>query len=125
MPQTRRKRRSKHRGNAVGRIERKGRTSKPAATSNKKAAGTSKSGNKSSNQRALKPPTWQSSMIRAAVACVIFFVVITLFLKKPLAGALPLTGIMFALYIPLTFYTDQWTYKRRIAQKAKSQVVNK
>jgi hypothetical protein len=107
MAQTKRKRRSnKHRGNAAGIVEARGRTSRAeTANSNDKGA------------RFDKPPTWKGAAQRAAVAAAIFGVMtIVLFTKKPLPGIL-LTLAVFFLYVPLGYYTDDFLYQRRLKKK--------
>ena len=58
MAQTKRKRRTKHRGNAAGAIEARGRTGRaPTPEERKKATGRQQGG----RQRVMKPPSWQGA----------------------------------------------------------------
>jgi hypothetical protein len=117
MAQTKRKRRStKHRGNAAGQVEARGRTSRAESSGN-----ASKNGKP--GERFDKAPEWRSAMNRAAIAAGLFGVM-TLFLlkQKPLAAA-ALTVAVFCLYVPLGYYTDDYIYKRR--QRKKQQAKEK
>ena len=65
MAQTKRKRRSKHRGNAAGKVEARGRTSRPA---NLSPAEKKKADRQSARDaRMNKPPTWNSALFKAGL----------------------------------------------------------
>lgn len=111
MAQTKRKRRSKHRGNAAGSVEVRGRTGRqvePAKGGKGKALRT---------DRLDRPPTWRSAANRSAIATVLFVVVITL-LQHNLPSALVIGLLMFPAYTALGFYTDKRIYDKRQAKKA-------
>jgi hypothetical protein len=110
---TRRKRRTKHRGNAAGVVETRGRTGRKPTTSERKPGGRA-----ARMDRFSKPPSWRSSFNRALIAAAVFVVAAILILKqKPIAGAA--FGVFLVLfYTPLTFYTDNFFYKRRQAKLA-------
>jgi hypothetical protein len=116
MAQTKRKRRTKHRGNAAGMVEARGRTGRrpTAAESKKPAAG---------ERRQLKPPTWKSAAIKSGVMAILLFVLTqTGFLVKnaTVASGLAVAVIAMLLYTPLAFWTDKWAYtrqQRRIAAR--------
>ena len=117
MAQTKRKRRTKHRGNAAGMIEVRGRTSKAAGAAGKGTGRTSGPGGKAvRTDRWDTPPTWRGALNRAAVATVIFVVLILFVFKQPAGAALGLGAFMLALYVPLGFYTDQMLHRRRKRQ---------
>ncbi len=109
MAQTKRKRRSKHRGNAAGSVEVRGRTGRQVAPS--------KGGKAMRLDRLDRPPTWRSAANRSAIATVLFVVVITL-LQHNLASALVIGLLMFPAYTGLGFYTDKRIYEKRQAKKA-------
>ena len=117
MAQTKR-RRTKHRGNAAGMIEARGRTGRKPTESETKAA---KSASAKPN-RFDRPPSWRSSINRALIA-VVFFVVLLLVIPgfdvTP-AQMIPLVAFMLLIYIPMGYYTDQWMYRRRQRQKAQA-----
>jgi Flp pilus assembly protein TadB len=114
MAQTKRKRTTKHRGNAAGMIEARGRTGRKPTESERKAAASSGKGGAKPN-RFDKPPTWRGSLNRALVAVVAFAVLLLVvpgFHVKPVA-IIPLVAVMLAIYIPMGYYTDQYMYRRR------------
>ena len=113
MASTRRKRRTKHRGNAAGMVETRGRTGrKPTATERKAQARTQRL------NRFAKPPSWRGSFNRAAIAAAIFVAVAIVALGLKPAPAI-LFGLFMALfYTPLTYYTDTVIYRRRQAKLA-------
>jgi drug/metabolite transporter (DMT)-like permease len=115
MAQTKR-RRSKHRGNAAGMVEVRGRTGrKPTADERKK---DQKGARRTRANRLDQPPTWRGAIQRAFLAVVFFAFLVILFFKQPIANAVALSAFMLLLYIPLGFYTDQFLYRRRQRQKA-------
>ncbi len=114
MASKRRKRRTKHRGNAAGMVETRGRTGRKPTTSERKPGG----GRAARMDRLSRPPSWRSSFNRALIAAAVFVAASILILKqKPIAGvAFGLFLVLF--YTPLTFYTDSFLYKRRQAKLA-------
>ena len=120
---TKNRRSTKHRGNAAGMIEARGRTGrKPSASEKGSAAskgtrrGSSSSGRKN---RFDAPPTWKGAGIRAVVAAAIVYVVSTLLLKHTSAATnVVLVPIVLAFYTPMIYYTDLYMYRR--AQRKKS-----
>jgi hypothetical protein len=118
VAQTRRKRKRRHAGTQAGTVERRGRTSKPAE---KTKAETRAEARERRLQRLDQPPTWRSAATRAAVAAVIFGLVIVLaFGRSPIEGA-SLAGLMFLIYIPMSYMTDRFLFARRQRQKAAAQ----
>jgi hypothetical protein len=117
MAQTKRKRRNKHRGNAVGIVEARGRTSKPqpgAARSNGSRTSTTR------GARPLKPPSWQSAATKAAVGAVILFIFFRFVGKgSTTGGAVGLAVVAMVLYTPIMYLTDKWVYKRKTGQAAR------
>ncbi|HWH93187.1 MAG TPA: hypothetical protein VNT03_04950 [Baekduia sp.] len=111
MAQTKRKRRSKHRGNAAGVVESRGRTGRPG-----EPAKGGKGRGALRTDRFDRPPTWRSAANRSAIATVLFVVVIA-FINSP-AVAFAFGIPMFFLYTGVGFYTDKWVYERRQAKKA-------
>jgi hypothetical protein len=122
MAQTKRKRRNKHRGNAAGVIEARGRTSRgnvklTPAEERKQAR----------QQRMLKPPTWNSAATKAGIMSVLLFVLTQVgLLGKDLTIA---TSIFFAaaamlIDTPLAYATDVWVYKRNL-NKTKQQATKR
>jgi hypothetical protein len=117
VAQTRRKRRTKHRGNAAGVVEARGRTGRKPTAAEKggKAAEMARAKEKRAN-RYDRPPTWRSAMLRALIAACALLV---LALVLGLGPGQSIAYFFFALvaYTPISYYTDAWMYKRR--QRAK------
>jgi hypothetical protein len=117
MAQTKRKRRSsKHRGNAAGVVETRGRTGRPLTEHERKEPGKDKRVN-----RLDAPPTWKSSVNRALIAAALFGVMLVLLFKQEVKVALPMTALVLAVYIPLGYVTDLMIYRWREAKKQKAQ----
>jgi hypothetical protein len=108
---TKRKRSTKHRGNAAGVVETRGRTGR------KPAAGESKASTRPARaDRFSKPPTWRGSLNRALIAVVVFVAVIILAFHQNPAAAVALGGFMLLLYVPMGYYMDSYFYRRRQAK---------
>lgn len=117
MAQTRRK--TKHRGNAAGVIESRGRTGrKPTAAE------------KSGDSRALarererkvdrrdRKPTWSGAFWRSLVAAMALVLVLGVLMHASPAASVAAFFIALAAYTPFSFYTDSWLYTRRMRKKA-------
>ncbi|MEA2267818.1 MAG: hypothetical protein QOF29_1528 [bacterium] len=111
MAQTKRKRRTKHRGNAAGKVETRGRTGRPPSPAERKAAAR-----QARVDRYSKPPTWRSAATRALIATLLFVAVVVFFFDQTVTSAIALGGFMLLLYIPLGYYTDHFFYTRRQAK---------
>lgn len=117
MAQTKRKRKSKHRGNAAGMIESRGRTGRPLTEADKRDDAKANA-RKAKLDRLNAPPTWRGSANRAVVATCIFLVALLLLFHESVAKALSLAGFVFLLYIPLGYYTDLYIYRWRQKKQA-------
>jgi hypothetical protein len=113
MAQTKRKRRTKHRGNAAGVVEARGRTSR-------RPEPAKKSGREQRLERLDRPPSWRSAANRAGVASLLFIVAVVLLFDQPIGGAVAIGAFMLLLYIPLGYYTDLFIHRRRQAKKAEA-----
>jgi hypothetical protein len=118
MAQTKRKRQTKHRGNAAGVVESRGRTGR-------KPTAAEKSGNAAELARAKekvldrrdRPPTWRGAFIKAMIAAVLFLLFVVLFMKsKAGIGLFPVVLVMYTL---ISYYTDKWVYNRRQRSNAR------
>lgn len=119
MAQTRRKRQTKHRGNAAGVVESRGRTGrKPTAAEKSGKAGDLAREKLNRLDKRDRPPTWRGAFYRAMVAAVLMLLV-SLLLVKNATQAAALFPIVLLLYVPISFYTDQWLFNRRQRSKAK------
>ena len=125
MAQTKRKRRSKHRGNAAGTIEARGRTGRKAALSPEEEKKAKKEALAQTRaQRLAQPPTWNRAIIRAAAAAGLLFVLTQVGLfQDDIAPGQALVICLFAMliYIPLGYLFDSWMYKRMNRPKTPKQ----
>ena len=113
MAQTRRRRRTKHRGTPAGTIEARGRTGRKPGPEERSGATRGPRKN-----RFDQPPTWKGAAGRAGVAAGIFLVAVVALFRQNVVGAISISCLMFLLYVPMSYYTDQWLYRRRQRQKA-------
>jgi Flp pilus assembly protein TadB len=115
MAQTKRKRRSKHRGTPAGTVEARGRTSRPASPQEKKkqARATAR------EQRLNRRPTWKSSLTRASLAAGLLFLFLLVAGPKQnrVLNAVLFTLIALAIYVPAGYYIDLFLWKRRQRRK--------
>jgi len=116
MAQTRRKRRTKHRGTPAGTIEARGRTGRPPSPDERK-----RHQRMSARERRLNtPPTWKSSITRALLAAVLVFTFLLLTAKgkNKVAAAIVFTLVAIAIYIPAGYYFELVLFRRRQRRKA-------
>lgn len=118
MAQTKRKRQTKHRGNAAGSIEARGRTGrKPTEDERKKP-----SLRETRADRRAAEPTWGAAAVRAGFASVMLFVLFQVGLggaKQTIASSIALSVMAFALYWPLGYKFDHWMWRRRMAKEGR------
>jgi hypothetical protein len=119
MAQTKRKRRTKHRGNAAGKIESRGRTGRKLTPEERKTQ-AKQTAQERRDARLNKPPTWSGAAQRAALATVIFIVALLIVFKEPVSRVIALSGFILLLYIPMGYYTDLLLYRRRQAKKLRT-----
>ncbi len=86
MAQTRRKRRSKHRGTPAGTIETRGRTGRKPRPEERKAAGSGAP--RGRRNRFDQQPTWRSAAGRAGVAAGIFLAAVIAVFRQNIAAAI-------------------------------------
>jgi hypothetical protein len=110
------KRRRKHRGTQAGTIERAGRTGRPRTREEAKEIARQRR-----TERYATPPTWRGAVNRAAIAAVVFGVLVVALFGQAIANALLLTVFVFLIYIPLGYATDSAIYRFRQRRKAASQ----
>jgi Flp pilus assembly protein TadB len=115
MAQTRRKRRTKHRGTPAGTIETRGRTGRPPTAEERKRQTRVSAREKRLNT----PPTWKSSIMRALLAAVLVFafLLITAKGKNKVPVALAFTAVALIVYIPAGYYLELMLYRRRMRKK--------
>ena len=117
MAQTRRKRQTKHRGNAGGGIVTRGRTGRPPTPEERKRA----TRDTRREERLNRKPTWRSAANRAALAGA-FMVVFLLFVVHPKTGSPVLPALFEAvvamvLYLVFGYYLEMFLWRRRMAKK--------
>jgi Flp pilus assembly protein TadB len=121
MAQTKRKRRTKHRGTPAGTIQARGRTGRPLTGQEKK-----KQTRMEARERRLNtPPTWKGAITRAGLASVLMFIFLALVGPKHnrIASALVFALFALALYVPGGYYMELMMYRRR--QRRKQQTTGK
>jgi hypothetical protein len=114
MAQTKRKKRTtKHRGNAAGSIEARGRTGrKPTAEEQKKAGRQT-----ARDKRITKPPSWNSAAMKAGAMAVLLFILTQVGIlgnDTSIQQALLLSLLALVIYTPLAYTTDKWVYARML-----------
>ncbi|MET0513601.1 MAG: hypothetical protein ABW135_18190 [Thermoleophilaceae bacterium] len=113
MAQTKRKRTRKHRGTPAGTIERSGRTGRPQTREESK-----KTASQRRAERLDKPPAWKGAINRAAIAAVVFGVLVVVLFGREIVQGVVLAAVMFLLYIPLGYATDTAIYRFRQRRQA-------
>jgi drug/metabolite transporter (DMT)-like permease len=113
MAQTKRKRRSKHRGNAAGSIESRGRTGRrPTAADNKQSIRA-----EARQRRLTKPPTWNSAALKALAMAVLLFILTQIGIlggDTTVSQGIILAAMAMIIYTPLAYMTDRWVYKKNL-----------
>ncbi|MDQ3849375.1 MAG: hypothetical protein M3296_01995 [Actinomycetota bacterium] len=115
MAQTKKKRRTKHRGDATGKVVARGRTGRRPTEEERKPTAAQRR-----QERMYRPPTWRGAAQRSAVAALIFGVLVVVVFKQTIAQGIALTGFVFLLYIPLGYYTDAFLHRRKGKGKGKA-----
>jgi hypothetical protein len=120
MAQTRRKRRTKHRGNAAGMVESRGRTGrKPTAAEKSGKAGDAARAKEKRIARADQPPTWKGAFVRGLLAAAVLALLSGLILNAKAGQTVAYFFIGLIAYTPISFYSDTWIFNRRQRNKAK------
>ena len=118
MAQTKRKRRTKHRGNAAGSVEARGRTGrKPTEAERRKTTASLR------EERRFAEPTWSSAAIRAGLASIMLFVLFQVGLageKQPVVTSLTLAVAAFLIYVPLGYKFDRIFWERRMRKHGRA-----
>jgi hypothetical protein len=119
MAQTRRKRQTKHRGNAAGVIESRGRTGRKPTAAEKSGDARARAREKERLiDRRDRPPTWRGAFVRAMFAAVLMLLIVLLVFKQP-NQAIALFPVVLLMYVPISYYTDLWMFNRRQRNKAR------
>ncbi len=117
MAQTKKKRRSKHRGTAAGTISARGRTGRPPSPEERKKAARATV----REQRLNRPPTWSASAKRATLAAAFMFIFLLLTQKgqNRLVSAAVFAILALLLYIPAGYYMEVFLFRRRQEKRAR------
>ncbi len=120
MAPTKRKRQTKHRGNAAGFVESRGRTGRKPTAGEKSGdpALLAREKERKLDKRD-QPPTWRGAFIKAMVAAVALVLIVTVLLHQSANHAYPLFPIVLVFYTLVSYYTDKWVYDRRQRKKAR------
>jgi hypothetical protein len=123
MAQTKRKRQTKHRGNAAGVVESRGRTGRKPTAAEKSGDPRELAREK---ERLLdkrdRPPTWRGAFLKAMFASIALMLFVILAFHQKSNQAIGLFPIVLALYTVISFYSDKWIFDRR--QRKKAQAAN-
>ena len=113
MAQTKRKRRTKHRGNAAGNVEARGRTGrKPTDQERRKGSSASLR-----EERRFQEPTWAGAATRAGLASALLLVLFVSGIagqNQSIATAIGLSVAAFLIYVPLGYKVDRMFWERRM-----------
>ena len=113
MAQTKRKRQTKHRGNAAGEVESRGRTGrKPTAAEKSGKAGEAARAKEKPVDKRDRPPTWRAAFVKGMFAGVALLLVMTIVLHQS-NQAIGLFPVLIGFYTVVSYYTDKWMYDRR------------
>jgi hypothetical protein len=118
VAQTKRKRRTKHRGNAAGVIEARGRTGRKPTTSEKRPTAREEARARRM-ERLDQEPTWRGALNRALLATAFLMIVFVALLGRSITQAIVLAPIVLAIYVPLGYMTDMAIYRARQRKKAR------
>src|SRR5918996_1116584 len=106
MAQTKRKRRTKHRGNAAGSVEARGRTGrKPTEQERRKGSSANLR-----EERRFQEPTWSGAATRAGLASLMLFVLFISGIagqEQNVASAIALSAGAFLIYVPIGYKVDR------------------
>ena len=117
MAQTKRKRQTKHRGNAAGVVEARGRTGRKPTAAEKSPEGRAKAkASKVKGNRYDSPPSWGGAFYRAMAAAVVLLLACLLLGIKS-TQAIAFFPLALLMYTPISYYTDLWLYRRRQRNK--------
>jgi hypothetical protein len=116
VAQTRKRRQTKHRGNAAGMVEVRGRTGRKLEDGDRKVD-PKQAARAKRMSRLDTPPTWRGALNRAGIAAALFGVLMIV-IGNSVAAAVSLAAVMLLIYIPMSYYTDLWIFNRQQKKKA-------
>jgi hypothetical protein len=120
MAQTKRRRQTKHRGNAAGVVESRGRTGRKPTAAERSPEGRAQERAKAARvDRLDRPPSWRTAFYKGmagAVILLLFLLVLGIATKQAVA----FFPVVLAMYTGVSYYSDLWLYRRRMRKKAGS-----
>jgi hypothetical protein len=125
MATTGRKRKTKHRGNAAGVIESRGRTGRKPTKAEKSgdARTVAKARQKPVDPRD-RPPTWKGALVPAMFAAAVFLLIVLIGFHGK-SSFLELFPIVLIMYVPVTYWTQKRSYERRKRKRAEGKLTDK
>jgi hypothetical protein len=119
MAQTGRRRQTKHRGNAAGIVESRGRTGRKPTAAEKKGpvAGGAKA--KQPEDKRDRPPTWRAAFMKAMFATILLLLVVLLFFGKHSNSTIAAFPIVLVLYTLVSYFFDKLLYDRYQRKKVR------
>ena len=119
MAQTKRRRQTKHRGNAAGVVESRGRTGRKPTAAEKSgdARALAREKEKALDKRD-RPPTWRGAFVKAMFAGIVLLLLVIVVFKQS-NKAIGLFPVVIAFYTVVSYYMDKWMYDRRRRNRAK------
>jgi hypothetical protein len=119
VAQTKRKRQTKHRGNATGAVVARGRTGRKPTAAEKSDSGRAEAEKRERRlERMNRPPTWRNAFTRALIAAVAVLVLGLTLLKMDAKEVATLFPLVLLIYVPVSYYTDLAIYNRRMRKQA-------
>jgi len=113
MAHTKRKRRSKHRGNAAGTVEARGRTGRKPTEQEQRKRGSVDA----RAERRFQQPSWTGAATRAGLASLMLFVLFQTGLageQQSIVTSLALAVAAFLIYVPMGYKVDRIFWERRM-----------
>jgi hypothetical protein len=118
MAQTKRKRETKHRGNAAGVVESRGRTGRKPTAAEKSGDPVARKREKEQLlDKRDRPPTWGGSFLKAMFATIVLLLFVVVALHQSSGGVVGLFPIVIVFYTVISYYTDKWMFDRRQRKK--------
>jgi hypothetical protein len=99
-------------------VEARGRTGRKPTAAEKDGTGAGAGRARGSRlERSNRPPTWRGAFVRAMAAAALFVLASLLLFKK--SAPIALFPIVLLMYLPISYYTDLWMYRRRQRNRAR------
>jgi hypothetical protein len=96
-------------------VEARGRTGRKPTAAEKGGGGAGRA-RESRLERSNRPPTWRGAFVRAMAAAALFVLAALLLFKK--SAPIALFPIVLLIYLPISYYTDLWMFRRRQRNRA-------